>query len=70
MIWDSANPWGMADYVQASGMTLDEDEARLVRRANEGGHTWSVYQLHALNVMCFEARGWMRARRSDGSPKV
>jgi hypothetical protein len=64
--WDSANPWGMADYVMASGMRLSDDEARLVRRAHEGGHTWSVYQLHELNVMCIEARGWMRARRAHG----
>lgn len=63
MTWDSSNPWSMGDYVEASGMRLDEDEARLVKRAREGGHTWSVYRLHELNVMCFEARGWMRAKK-------
>lgn len=61
-VWNSTDPWGMADVISASQMPLDADQARLVRRAHEGGHTWSVYQLHELNVLCFEARGWRAAR--------
>ncbi len=60
--WESSDPYNMGTYITTSKMKLTEDEARLVTRALEEGHTWSVYKLHELNVLCIEARGWLRAR--------
>jgi hypothetical protein len=59
-VWESSNPRNMAEYITNAGIALDLGEQRLVARAFEGGHCWSVQQMHELNVLCFEARGWMR----------
>jgi hypothetical protein len=61
--WESSNPRNMAEYITNAAIRLDEGEQKLVARAFEGGHTWSVQKMYELNVLCFEARGWMRAQR-------
>lgn len=66
--WSQSNPRQMAEYILESGITLWPDESRLVDRAREDGHVWSVYSLHELNVLCFEARGWKR--RSSAVSKL
>lgn len=63
MTWNSTNPREMAAYIRASGMVLNDDEARAVQRADDDEHVWSVSALHEMNVTCIEARGWLRARR-------
>lgn len=62
-VWESSNPRNMAEYITNAEIRLDPSEERLVARAFEGGHCWSAQQMLELNILCYEARGWMRAQR-------
>lgn len=62
--WDSTNDGEMCWRIRSSGMPLDEDDARLVRRLFDAcDQQASVYDLHRLNMLCHQAIGWRKAAR-------
>jgi hypothetical protein len=63
--WNASNGYEMARFVAASGLALDDDDTRLVRRLfDEHDTIASVYDLHRLNMLCQQAIGWAKRGRS------
>ena len=59
--WNSSNDGEMCWFIRGSGLALDDDDARLVRRLfDEHDTIASVYDLHRLNMLCQQAIGWMK----------
>ena len=60
-MWNSSNPAEMARFIKKSGMTLSAAEENLLSKAEDiNCFVWSVFDLHWLNVLCFQATGWTK----------
>lgn len=68
--WNSTNAMEMSHIVSLSGLELDEADERLVAKHDDGDDRASVYDLHRLNVLCYQAIGWSKAGRATRGAEV
>lgn len=59
--WDSHNDYDMCLIVRTSGLQLDDDDARMIRRIFDDCNTSNVYELMRLNNLVNQAIGWCKA---------
>lgn len=64
--WNNHNDAEMCFIVRTSGIQLDDDDARMIRRIYDECNTWdqasSVYELMRLNNLVNQAIGWCKAK--------
>ena len=59
------NPYDMADFVSKTITNLDDDEVRLLNKVKEihyWGNTISVFELHDLTILFYQAQGFARSQ--------